>query len=225
MSRRGRDDGLKVRLRTAKGRSASSSRWLRRQLSDPYVAKARRMGLRSRAAFKLMEIDDKFGFLKPGAAIVDLGAAPGGWAQVAAQRVGADAGKGRVVAIDLLPMDPIPGVDILELDFYSEEAPGRLKGLLGGKADAVLSDMAPNTTGHKRTDHLRIVALAEAALDFAREVLAPGGTFVAKVWAGGSEAELLARMKRDFSQVRHVKPKASRSESPEVYVVATGFRG
>jgi len=217
--------GLKQRVKTAKKRKASSTRWLQRQLTDPYVAEAKRAGYRSRAAFKLIEIDDKYRFLEPGARVVDLGAAPGGWSQVAARRVGADEAKGRVVAIDLLPMDPIPGVDILDLDFLSDDAPARLKERLGGKADAVLSDMAPNTTGHKRTDHLRIVALAEAALAFAREVLAPGGTFIAKVWAGGSEGELLFEMKRDFAKVRHVKPKASRPESPEVYVVATGFRG
>jgi 23S rRNA (uridine2552-2'-O)-methyltransferase len=221
----GRGPGLKVRVRKAKGRSAASTRWLQRQLNDPYVAEAKRLDLRSRAAFKLIEIDDKYRFLKPGARVVDLGAAPGGWSQVAADRVGAEQGRGAVVAIDLLPMDPIPGVEIIELDFLSEDAPGRLKEMLGGQADAVLSDLAPNTTGHRRTDHLRIVALAEAALAFAGEVLAPGGTFVAKVWAGGSEGELLFAMKRAFAHVRHVKPKASRPESPEVYVVATGFRG
>lgn len=225
MSTRRRGNGLKVRLRKARGRSAASTRWLQRQLNDPYVAKARRLGLRSRAAFKLSEIDDKYGFLRPGARVVDLGAAPGGWAQVAAQRIRADQGEGRVVAIDLLPMDPIPDVDVIQLDFLCEDAPERLKQKLGGKADVVLSDMAPNTTGHRRTDHLRIVALVEAALAFAGEVLAPGGTFVAKVWRGGSEAGLLADMKRNFANVRHVKPKASRPESPEVYVVATGFRG
>jgi len=222
---RGRSNGFKVRVRKAKGRSAASTRWLQRQLNDPYVAEAKRVGYRSRAAFKLIEIDDKYRFLKPGARVVDLGAAPGGWSQVAARRVGAAEAKGRVVAIDLLPMDPIPGVDILELDFLADDAPARLKERLGGKADAVLSDMAPNATGHRRTDHLRIVALAEAALAFAGEVLAPGGTFLAKVWAGGSEGELLLAMKRAFAHVRHVKPKASRPESPEVYVVATGFRG
>ena len=224
MSVRGRGGGLKVRVRKAKGRSAASTRWLRRQLNDPYVAKAKRAGYRSRAAFKLIEIDDKYGFLKPGALVVDLGAAPGGWSQVAAARVGAADGKGRLVAVDILPMDPIPGVDVLELDFLAEDAPKRLEDKLGGRADVVLCDMAPNTTGHKATDHLRIVALAEAALRFAREVLAPGGSFVAKVWSGGSEAGLLAEMKRDFASVRHVKPKASRAASPEVYVVASGFR-
>lgn len=223
--KRVRGAGLKVRVRKAKGRSAASTRWLQRQLKDPYVAAAKRLGLRSRAAFKLIEIDDKYRFLKPGARVVDLGAAPGGWSQVAAARVGAAEGKGRVVAVDLLPMDPISGVDIVELDLLSREAPERLKQALGGRADAVLSDMAPNTTGHGRTDHLRIVALAEAAFDFAGEVLAPGGAFLAKVWAGGSEGELLSALKRAFASVRHVKPKASRPESPEVYVLATGFRG
>ena len=221
----GSDKGVKVRVKTAKKRKPASTRWLQRQLNDPFVAEARRAGYRSRAAFKLIELDDRYAFLKPGARVVDLGAAPGGWSQVAAERVGAGEGKGRVVAVDILPMDPVPGVEILQLDFMAEEAPERLKQALGGQADLVLSDMAPNATGHRQTDHLRIVALAEAALDFARQVLAPGGTFIAKVWAGGSEGELLAEMKRDFSSVRHVKPKASRPESPEVYVVATGFRG
>lgn len=221
--------GLKTRVRTARGRSTSSTRWLQRQLNDPFVAEARRLGYRSRAAFKLIEIDDKYALLKPGAAVVDLGAAPGGWSQIAAERVGSDQDKGgrrgKVVAIDLLDFEPIAGVDMIILDFLDREAPHRLKQMLGGEADIVLSDMAPNTTGHKQTDHLRIVALVEAALQFACEVLAPGGAFVAKVWSGGTEGELLAGMKRNFETVRHFKPKSSRAESAEVYVVATGFRG
>ena len=217
--------GLKVRVKTAKKRTAASTRWLQRQLNDPYVAEARRVGFRSRAAFKLIEIDDKYCFLKPGARVVDLGAAPGGWAQVAAARVGAADGKGAVIALDMLAMDAIPGVEIVQLDFLDDDTPDELKRRLGAKADIVLCDMAPNATGHKRTDHLRIVALLDTALQFAREVLAPGGIFIAKVWSGGSEGELLSQMKRDFANVRHVKPKASRSESAEVYVVASGFRG
>ena len=220
-----RGTGLKVRVKTAKKRTAASTRWLQRQLNDPYVAEARRVGFRSRAAFKLIEIDDKYGFLKPGARVVDLGAAPGGWAQVAAGRVGAAEGKGAVIALDMLAMEAIPGVEIVQLDFLNDDAPEELKRRLGAKADIVLCDMAPNATGHKRTDHLRIVALLDTALQFAREVLAPGGIFIAKVWSGGSEGELLSQMKRDFAKVRHVKPKASRSESAEVYVVASGFRG
>ena len=220
--------GLKTRVKTARGRSTSSTRWLQRQLNDPFVAEARRLGYRSRAAFKLVEIDDKYQLLKPGAAVVDLGAAPGGWTQIAAERVGSAGAKGgkagKVVAIDLLEFESISGVDGIVLDFLDPQAPDRLKEMLGGEADIVLSDMAPNTTGHKQTDHLRIVALVEAALDFACEVLGPGGAFVAKVWSGGTEGELLAAMKRDFETVRHFKPKSSRAEAAEVYVVATGFR-
>jgi 23S rRNA (uridine2552-2'-O)-methyltransferase len=221
--------GLKTRVKTARGRSTSSTRWLQRQLNDPFVAEARRLGYRSRAAFKLIEIDDKYKLLRPGAAVVDLGAAPGGWSQIAADRIGSTQDKGgktgKAVAIDILDFEPIAGVDELILDFLDPTAPEKLKEMLGGEADIVLSDMAPNTTGHKQTDHLRIVALVEAALDFACEVLAPGGAFVAKVWSGGTEGELLAAMKRDFETVRHFKPKSSRAESAEVYVVATGFRG
>jgi 23S rRNA (uridine2552-2'-O)-methyltransferase len=222
-----RDGGrsLTVRLKTARGRTASSQRWLERQLNDPFVARARREGWRSRAAYKLIEIDDKHGFLKPGQAVIDLGAAPGGWAQVAAKRVKAEDGRGRVVAIDLLPMDPIPGVTFAEMDFLEDDAPARLKAMLGRPADVVLSDMAANTTGHRKTDHLKIMALAELAAHFAREVLAPGGVFLTKVFQGGTEGELLAGLKRDFASVKHVKPAASRPESKELYVLATGFRG
>jgi 23S rRNA (uridine2552-2'-O)-methyltransferase len=213
---------LKVRVRAQKGRSAASRQWLERQLNDPYVARARREGLRSRAAFKLMEMDDKFRLLRPGAKVVDLGAAPGGWSQVAAQRAGA---TGRVVAIDLLDMPAIPGVEFLHFDFLDPAAPDRLKALMDGPADVVLSDMAANATGHRKTDHLRIMALAEAAAMFAREVLRPGGSFLCKVLQGGTEAELLASLKRDFATVKHVKPSASRSDSAELYVLAQGFRG
>ena len=217
---------LKVRLRTAKQRTASSQRWLERQLNDPYVAAARREGYRSRAAFKLIEIDDKAGLLAPGKRVIDLGAAPGGWAQVAAARVRAVESRGQVVAIDLLPVEPIPGVVFRQLDFLDASAPGRLRALLrGGRADVVLSDMAAQGTGHTRTDHLRIMGLAEAAAEFACDVLEPGGAFVCKVFQGGTERELLERLKRAFAAVRHIKPPASRAESAELYVVATGFRG
>jgi 23S rRNA (uridine2552-2'-O)-methyltransferase len=215
---------LKVRVRTGKSRSLSSKLWLDRQLNDPYVARAKREGFRSRAAYKLAEIDDKFHFLKSGARVVDLGAAPGGWSQIAASRVGAEAGRGRVIAIDLLDMQPIPGVDFLQLDFLAEDAPDRLKAMAGGPVDVVLSDMAANATGHRKTDHLRIMGLAEAAAMFAREVLKPGGVFLAKVLQGGTEGALLADLKRDFATVKHVKPAASRSDSAELYVLAQGFR-
>jgi 23S rRNA (uridine2552-2'-O)-methyltransferase len=211
-------------LRT-KGRSVSSKRWLERQLNDPYVARAKAEGLRSRAAFKLAEIDDRHHLLKGGRSVVDLGAAPGGWSRVAARRVGAAEGRGRVVAVDLLPMEPIAGVAFAQLDFLDPAAPGRIREMLGGPADVVLSDMAANATGHRRTDHLKIMALAEAAADFARSVLRPGGAFLAKVLQGGTEASLLADLKRDFAVVRHVKPGASRTDSAELYVLATGFRG
>jgi 23S rRNA (uridine2552-2'-O)-methyltransferase len=214
----------RVRLKT-KGRSVSSKRWLERQLNDPYVARAKIEGLRSRAAFKLAEIDDRHHLLKPGRSVVDLGAAPGGWSQVAARRVGADEGRGRVVAIDPLPMEPIAGVDFAQLDFLDPAAPERLRDMLGGPADVVLSDMAANATGHRRTDHLKIMALAEAAAEFARVVLKPGGAFLAKVLQGGTEGTLLADLKRDFASVKHVKPTASRTDSAELYVLATGFRG
>jgi 23S rRNA (uridine2552-2'-O)-methyltransferase len=217
-------DGLKQRVKTAKKRSLSSKLWLERQINDPYVARAKREGYRSRAAYKLIEIDDKHRFLKSGARVVDLGAAPGGWSQIAAKRVGATDGKGKVIGIDLLEMDAVPGVDFMQLDFLDPQAPDILKEKLGGPADVVLSDMAANTTGHRKTDHLRIVALVEAAAEFAAEVLAPGGTFLAKVIQGGTENELLAALKRNFASVRHVKPAASRADSAELYVLATGFR-
>jgi 23S rRNA (uridine2552-2'-O)-methyltransferase len=223
--------GLSVRVETAAKRRPSSTRWLERQLNDPYVAEAQRQGYRSRAAFKLLQMDERFGLLGPGKRVVDLGAAPGGWTQVAAARTAAEAldrpkaARGRVVAIDLLPMDPVPGATILQSDFLAEEAPARLREALDGLADVVLSDMAAPATGHARTDHLRIMALAEAAYAFAAEILAPGGAFICKVLQGGAERELLTRLKRDFTQVRHVKPPASRSDSAEIYVVAIGFRG
>jgi 23S rRNA (uridine2552-2'-O)-methyltransferase len=220
--RGGRD--LKVRVRSGKGRTLASKLWLERQLNDPYVARAKREGLRSRAAYKLIEIDDKFHFLKPGACVVDLGAAPGGWSQIAAKRVGANEGRGRVVAIDVLELQPIAGVEALHLDFLGHDALERLKELLGGPADVVLSDMAANATGHRKTDHLKIMALAETAAQFAREVLKPGGTFLCKVLQGGTEGALLADLKRDFATVKHVKPAASRADSAELYVLATGFR-
>jgi 23S rRNA (uridine2552-2'-O)-methyltransferase len=216
----------KVRLRTAKQRTASSQRWLERQLNDPYVAEAKRLGYRSRAAFKLAGIDAKHRLLKPGKRVLDLGAAPGGWSQVAADRVKAVEGQGQVVAIDLLDMEPVAGVEFLKMDFMDAAAPGRLKAMLrGGRADVVLSDMAAQGTGHVATDHLRIMALAEAAAEFAYEVLSPGGAFVCKVFQGGTERQLLEGLKRSFAAVRHVKPPASRSESAELYVLATGFRG
>ncbi len=216
----------KVRLKTAKQRTASSQRWLERQLNDPYVAAAKREGYRSRSAFKLAEIDARHRLLKPGKRVVDLGAAPGGWSQVAADRVKSVEGKGQVVAIDLLDMEAIAGVEFLKLDFMDETAPARLKAMLrDGKADIVLSDMAAQGTGHVRTDHLRIMGLAEAAAEFASEVLSPGGAFVCKVFQGGTERELLDRLKRGFASVKHVKPPASRAESAEMYVVAQGFRG
>ncbi|MEA3021847.1 MAG: rRNA (uridine2552-2-O)-methyltransferase [Alphaproteobacteria bacterium] len=217
--------GLKVQVRAGKRRSLASKLWLDRQLNDPYVARAKREGMRSRAAYKLIEIDDKVHFLKPGARVVDLGAAPGGWTQIAAKRVGADSGRGRVIAIDILEMVPVAGADILHLDFLADDAPDRLKALLGGPADVVLSDMAANATGHRKTDHLKIMALAETAALFAREVLKPGGAFLCKVLQGGTEGTLLADLKRDFATVKHVKPSASRSDSAELYVLATGFRG
>jgi 23S rRNA (uridine2552-2'-O)-methyltransferase len=213
--------GLKTRVRTAKKRSASSTRWLERQFNDPYVAERARRGLRSRAAFKLAEIDARFRLLHPGDRVVDLGAAPGGWTQVALERVGAN---GRVVAVDLREMDSVPGAAIIVADFTDAATPAKIRAALGGPADAVLSDMSPAATGHGPTDHLRIVALAEAAFEFAREVLKPGGAFVAKVFQGGAEGELLAGLKRAFETVRHAKPPASRSESAETYVVALGFR-
>lgn len=213
-----------VKLKTARGRTPSSQRWLQRQLNDPYVAESKRLGYRSRAAFKLIEIDDRFKLLKKGQRVVDLGCAPGGWTQIAVQRVGAPE-RGQVVGLDILPLDPIPGAELLQADFTEADAPEKLKALLGGPVDVVLSDMAASSTGHRNTDHIRIVMLAELALDFAFEVLAPDGVFVAKVFLGGSERELLNPMRQAFRQVRHFKPPASRSESAETYVVATGYRG
>jgi 23S rRNA (uridine2552-2'-O)-methyltransferase len=223
---RGKANGaraLKVRVKSGKTRSVSSKRWLERQLNDPYVTRAKREGFRSRAAYKLIEIDDKAHFLKKGARVVDLGAAPGGWSQVAAKRVHAPE-QGHVIAIDVLPMEPVAGVDFAQLDFLDPSAPERIKAMLGGAADIVLSDMAANATGHARTDHLKIMALVELASEFAREVLAPGGTFLAKVLQGGTEAALLGALKRDFASVKHIKPPASRSDSAELYLLATGFR-
>jgi len=222
----GRDEcPLAVRLKSKKKRTVSQKRWLERQLNDPYVARAKREGLRSRAAFKLIEIDDKYHLLKPGSRVLDLGAAPGGWSEVAAKRVGAADGKGSVVAIDLLEMAPIPGVTFRRMDFLDPQAPHLLRAMLGGGADVVLSDMAANATGHKKTDQLKIIALVEAAAEFARAVTRPGGSFLAKVLQGGTEGALLAQLKRDYATVRHVKPQASRADSSELYLLATGFRG
>jgi 23S rRNA (uridine2552-2'-O)-methyltransferase len=218
--------GPKVKVKTGKGRTVAQKQWLERQLNDPYVAEAKRLGYRSRAAFKLVEIDDKFKFLKIGGRVVDLGAAPGGWSQVAAKRVKAEDGKGRVVAIDMHGMDPLPSVTIFKKDFYDEDAPEVLIAALGGeKADVVLSDMAAHATGHRQTDHINIVALAEAGYDFARTILKPGGTYLAKVLRGGTEGQLLNLMKKDFASVRHVKPLSSRDGSAELFVLAMGFRG
>jgi len=216
--------GVTVRVKTAAKRSVSSARWLERQLNDPYVAEAKKQGYRSRAAFKLLQLDEKFHFLKAGARVVDLGCAPGGWTQVAAAKV-FKAGGGKIIGIDLLPVDPIPGADLLEMDFMAPEAPDALKALLQGEADLVLSDMAASATGHSRTDHLKIMLLAETAYEFATEVLAPGGAFIAKVLQGGATGTLLASLKRDFAEVKHVKPPASRSDSAEIYVIALRFRG
>jgi 23S rRNA (uridine2552-2'-O)-methyltransferase len=213
--------GPRVKVKSAKGRKASSTRWLERQLNDPYVAEAKAKHYRSRAAFKLIELDDKFHFLKSGARVLDLGAAPGGWSQVARARIGA---SGTVVAADILEMEPSPGVTILALDLLSAEAPERIREALGGAADVVLSDMAAPTTGHRATDHLRTTALFEAALETAEDVLKPGGTFVGKVFQGGAAPLLLARLRKSFRDVRHVKPPASRAESVELYLVALGFR-
>ncbi len=211
---------VSVSLRTARGRTTAQQHWLQRQLNDPYVAAAQQQGWRSRAAFKLIELDDRFGLIRPGLRVLDLGAAPGGWCQVAVKR-----GAKQVVGLDLLPIDTVPGVTLIVGDFTDDSMPGRLTAALGGKVDLVLSDMAPNTTGHTATDHIRIVDLAGQALDFARQVLSPGGAFVAKVLQGGSEREMMDSMRRDFATVKHAKPPASRRESSELYVVATGFRG
>ena len=217
---------LAVRLRTAKGRKLASTRWLTRQLNDPYVEEAKRRGYRSRAAFKLSEIDEKYHLLRPGMSVVDLGAAPGGWSQVAAQRIKVMTGKGTVIAVDVVEMEPISGVTALKLDLTDPDAADRIDEALNGKkADLVMSDMHAPATGHKQTDHLRIMGLVEAALDVAEDVLAPGGTFLAKVLQGGAGKELVARLNSSFAKVRHVKPKASRTESAEIYVLAAGFRG
>jgi 23S rRNA (uridine2552-2'-O)-methyltransferase len=216
---------LHVTVKSGGKRKLSSKLWLERQLNDPYVAKAKAQGFRSRAAFKLLEIDDKYRLLKPGMTVVDLGAAPGGWSQIAAKRVGAADGKGKVVAIDLLEMPEIPGVSFAQLDFLADDAPAKLIAMMGGRADIVMSDMAANTTGHRKTDQLRMVGLVETAAAFAADVLKPGGTFVAKVFQSGADAELVAQLKRDFASVKHVKPASSRQDSSERYVLATGFRG
>ena len=219
MSRSGRDPG--ERLKTAKKRTASSARWLTRQINDPYVKRAKDEGYRSRAAFKLAELDDRFALLKGVKAVVDLGIAPGGWAQIVAQRAPGAA----IVGIDLLPVDPLPGVTLFQMDFMADEAPAMLTGALGRAPDLVLSDMAANTVGHKQTDHLRTMGLVEAAADFAIHALAPGGGFVAKVLAGGTDPVLLTLLKRHFAQVKHAKPPASRKGSSEWYVIAQGFKG
>jgi 23S rRNA (uridine2552-2'-O)-methyltransferase len=212
----------RVRVRTAKGRKPSSNRWLERQLNDPYVHEAKAKGFRSRAAFKLLELDDRFHFLKPGTRVLDLGAAPGGWSQVAAKKVGP---SGLVIAADILDIAPLPGVTALNLDIADPEAPAKLWDVLAGSVDVVLSDMAASTTGHRATDHLRTVVLMEAALHIAEAMLKPGGVFVGKVFQGGATAELLARIKKMFRDVKHVKPRASRAESVELYLVALGYRG
>lgn len=213
---------LHVRVKTARGRTTGQVAWLERQLNDPYVKEAKARGYRSRAAFKLIELDDKHRLIRRGGRIVDLGAAPGGWTQVAVERAGAGA---QVVGIDITPMEPIPGAVTMQLDFLAEDAPDRLKAVLGGEADAVISDMAAPATGHRDTDHMKIMALCELALDFAQDVLRTGGAFVCKVQRGGTEGELLKMMKTSFRDVKHVKPPASRADSAEMYVVATGFRG
>lgn len=210
-----------VQVKKSKGRTVSSQRWLQRQLNDPYVRAAKTKGYRSRAAFKLIELDDKFHFLKKGLRVLDLGAAPGGWSQIAVQRIGE---TGKLVATDILEMEPIAGATIVIADFLDNETPDRIKQALGGNADVVLSDMAAPTTGHRATDHIRTIALLEAGLQLAEEVLAPGGTFVGKVFQGGASGELLQKLKKHFSSVKHVKPPASRAESVELYLVAQGFR-
>lgn len=216
---------LHVTVKSGGKRKLSSKLWLERQLNDPYVAQAKRDGFRSRAAYKLREIDDKHRLFKSGQVVVDLGAAPGGWSQIAAKRVGSAEGRGKVVAIDLLEMPELPGVTFAQMDFLDEKAPDKLRAMIGGGADVVMSDMAANTTGHRKTDQLRIIGLVESAAAFACEILNPGGTFVAKVFQSGADAELLAQLKRDFTTVKHVKPAASRQDSSERYVLALGFRG
>lgn len=215
---------LKTRLKKIKGRTASSARWLQRQINDPYVAEAIRLGYRGRAAFKIIQLDDQFHFFKSGKRVVDLGCAPGGWSQVAVTRVNSTVENPLVVGLDLLPVEPLAGAKLIQLDFTDETAPERLKELLGGhKADIVMSDMAANTTGMHSIDHLRIMGLLEMAYDFAVQILNPGGVFVAKIFQGGTENDFLAQMKKDFAVVKHAKPGASRKDSSEVYVVATGF--
>ena len=216
---------LHVTVKSAGRLKHSSKLWLERQLNDPYVQQAKRDGLRSRAAYKIIEIDDKYRFLKPGISVVDLGAAPGGWSQIAAKRIGSAEGRGQVIAIDLLEMPNIPGVTFAQMDFLDDGAPAKLFEMMGGKADVVLSDMAANTTGHRKTDQLRIVGLVEDAAAFAADVLKPGGTFVAKVFQSGADATLMNQLKRDFTSVKHVKPASSRKDSSERYVLALGFRG
>ncbi len=208
------------KVKTARGRKISSKLWIERQINDPYVKEARLKGYRSRAAFKLIELDDKYGLIKPGYRIVDLGCAPGGWLQIAQKRGATD-----IVGIDLLEVEPVPDVHIIEMDFMDDEAPDKIKSLLGGDPDLVMSDLAANTTGHRNTDHLKTIALVEAAAEFAMETLRPGGNFIAKVFQGGTEGELLTRLKNQFKSVRHAKPKSSRAGSPEIYLIALGFKG
>ena len=216
---------LHVTVKSGGKRKLSSKLWLERQLNDPYVAQAKRDGFRSRAAYKLREIDDKHRILKSGQVVVDLGAAPGGWSQIAAKRVGSVEGRGKVVAIDLLEMPELPGVTFAQMDFLDDRAPEKLRAMIGGGADVVMSDMAANTTGHRKTDQLRIIGLVESAAAFASEILNPGGAFLAKVFQSGADADLLAQLKRDFTTVKHVKPAASRQDSSERYMLALGFRG
>ncbi|MEP3244944.1 MAG: RlmE family RNA methyltransferase [Sneathiella sp.] len=216
---------LHTKVKSARGRKYSSKLWLERQLNDPYVIEAKTRGLRSRAAFKFMQLDERYKLLKSGDSVVDLGAAPGGWTQIAVDKVGSLKGKGQVLAVDILEMEPIPGAEVMQLDFTTDDADTRVKDALGGPVNAVISDMAAPTTGHRQTDHLRIVYMCELALAFAEDVLAPGGIFVAKVLKGGTENQLLDQLKRSFATVRHAKPDASRPDSREAYVVATGFRG
>ena len=217
---------MKTRVKTAEGRTISSQRWLQRQLNDPFVAAAKAQGLRSRAAFKLQQMDDRYGLFRPGMRVLDLGAAPGGWSQIVARLIGTAQGKaGTVLAVDINSMEPLPGVTIMQEDFLADGAETRIRATLGGQADAVLSDMAAPSTGHKQTDHMRIMALAETAVIFACEILKPGGFFACKVLQGGTEKDLLTLLKKSFSSVKHVKPEASRASSAELYVLATGFRG
>ncbi|MEZ5691070.1 MAG: RlmE family RNA methyltransferase [Rickettsiales bacterium] len=217
--------GLTTRVKTARGRKPSSTRWLQRQLNDPYVTKAKKEGYRSRAAYKLIELDDKFHFLKPTKTVLDLGAAPGGWTQVAADRVKSTTKKPLVIGVDILAMDEVAAATTIKLDFMADNAPKTITELIPAGVDIVLSDMAPNTIGHKATDHIRIIAMVESAYYFAREILKKDGVFIAKVFQGGADKELLTQMRKDFTSVKHAKPKASRSDSSEMYVVAMGFSG